>query len=390
MKNEKIKRNIAGLLALIQLGLVSGCSSKKPQNDNSETLAVIEELQEANAPVEEKVDDLGQQIDAVSLELDGVVETIADLEEPANEVTEDLETSSVEMEETASNVSSISADEENLTEVVDGSVVEFNEDLLKELGIDFNISQDETIQNNIATLNDFLSNFQNVSYSVETDYNAEKGRVENEITFKNSKRNIATVTITKWEDREDLWIYLEPRYAYDEKNYIVPINNNRSFSTVRSFYDADSFSEMWQLGDTFYDFGDYNIYFDSGTYGFDQLNKDVTFYIHNYEEDLEIRIELKLVVDTSERISLGEFVTDPNGTYELEFKVANSDEKKTFKGDITLEDFNNLYDIMHYLRIFDIESGIKGSLIEIVQKYATEEESKPLIEMLNGTYTRKR
>ena len=396
MKNEKIKRNIAGLLALIQLGLVAGCSSKKPQNDNSETLAVIEELQDANASLEEKVDDLGQQIDAVSLELDGVVETIANLEEPDNETTEDLETSSVEMEETDSDTPSISADEENkdeenITEVVDGNVVEFNEDLLKELGIDFNISQDETIQNNIATLNDFLSNFQNISYSVETDYNAEKGHVENEITFENSNDVIAKILFNKFDGNDTfLSIRLYSNYMVSTENFILPKGANMNLSTSRSYsgYDTDSISETWTIDDVDYSFTDSHLYTNMNNN--ERFLKSVTFNYRNYETGLDQIINLNLRTNTNEYMPLGEDINVPDdATYTLKFTVAHQ-ETEYIEVNITAEEYDTLYNIMQTNKFGAVDEEIKNALIEIIQKYASEEESKPLIEMLNGTYTRQR
>ena len=63
MKNLKMRRNIAGLLAVLQLGLVSGCASKdKSENLDDNYLELIDDLQAENSELNQTIGEQDKKI----------------------------------------------------------------------------------------------------------------------------------------------------------------------------------------------------------------------------------------------------------------------------------------------------------------------------------------
>ncbi len=151
MKNSKIKRNLAGLLAVLQLGLVSGCSLNEISDEEyDEALEQIEQLEDDNRVLTDENKRLEDQNKALAEEN----QTLKDEINAKNE-----------------NKPSAPTDEPDVTEV---KLAEkdniINAALLQEIGLDFDYSNIPEMQDVINYFNSFLSNYEAVTYSVSSNH----------------------------------------------------------------------------------------------------------------------------------------------------------------------------------------------------------------------------
>ncbi len=150
MANSKIKRNLAGLLAVLQLGLVAGCSQQGVSDEEyREALEQIEQLEDDNRALtkENKA-----------------------LEDEKKVLTDENQTLKDELSAKNENNPSAPIDdpEIDINPTEKDNII--NAALLQEIGIDFERLNTPEIQDVINYFNSFLSNYEEVTYIVSSNH----------------------------------------------------------------------------------------------------------------------------------------------------------------------------------------------------------------------------
>lgn len=215
MKNSKIKRNLAGLLAVLQLGLVSGCSLNAISDEEyDEALEQIEQLEDDNRVLTDENKRLEDQNKALAEEN----QTLKDEINAKNE-----------------NKPSAPTDEPDVTEV---KLAEkdniINAALLQEIGLDFDYSNIPEMQDVINYFNSFLSNYEDVTYSISSNhirlmvdgicvatiYGSEDHKIVNFLTDYGDSLNHYYCTLYFNDDNSLSSIFVSDYLTWDTDEYI--------------------------------------------------------------------------------------------------------------------------------------------------------------------------
>ncbi len=215
----KFKKGLACLLAALQIGAVTSCTTKDSvsEEEYNTALKTIEELEKEKAALQEE------------------------LIKKENESIEE------------------SKPEENIDEDIDKNVdnqanLKFNQELASSLGITFDMLKDSILQGNINILNKYLGTYENVSYQIQ------KSESSNEIVFKAGNEDIASVTLMPALISSTSIIFAL-KYSDHSPNYYINLDeNNRA-----TYYNYDL---NWNFDNSYYNVGEsYNFgEMDSYTY----------------------------------------------------------------------------------------------------------------------------
>lgn len=341
MTNSKIKRNLAGLLAVLQLGLVAGCSQKRVSDDEyKEALEQIEQLEEDNRDLTEENKRLGDENKALAEENQALKADLNAIGDEQNPVTDEVDNPKVD-----------TSDEEAKPNPVTDSVEALNAALLQEIGLDFDYSNISVIKSCIEFLNNFIATYPKAEYEIQ------KNDGFNRIEFRNDDAIIASVT-------------------YDVVNKVLSIN--LQYYGSHCYYCA-VFDDNNELA-----------YFDGGS----GWNVDNMYYVQGYSEypKADGNSSCYNYIDVS---NYEDFT--PNLHIEA-YKVFDGENWKYFlslndEADIGLksvklneEDYQALVNLFNS---YDTNSGnildyVKGTIIEVITKYGKEAEFIVYIDIMNG------
>lgn len=249
----KFKKGLACLLAALQIGAVTSCTTKDSVSEEEYNIALktIEELEKEKAFLQEE------------------------LTRKENESKEE------------------SKPEDNKDEDIDKNVdnqthLTFNQELASSLGITFDMLKDSILQGNINILNKYLGTYENVSYQIQ------KSESSNEIVFKEGNEDIASVTLMPALTSSTSIIFTL-KYSDHSPNYYITLDENNK--TTYHNYDLS-----WNFDSNYYNVGE--------SYNFGEIDSyTYTSYINytksNSNSETPEGLYIRLHKDAENKYTLG-------------------------------------------------------------------------------------